>query len=43
MSLAEGLEMLNQSPGQSDAAVRKPPRTGTAGAQPVQTALAMRP
>ena len=43
MSLAEGLAVLNQSPGPSDAAVRKPPRPGAAGAQPVQTALAMRP
>ncbi|MGA2207064.1 MAG: hypothetical protein ABSG10_10085 [Terracidiphilus sp.] len=43
MSLTEGLETLNQSPGQSDAAVRKPPPTGAAGSQPVQTALAMRP
>ena len=43
MSLAEGLAILNQSPGQSDAAVRKQPRPGAARALPIQTALAMRP
>jgi len=43
MSLAEGLAVLNQSPGQSDAVVRKQPRPGAASTLPIQTALALRP